>query len=237
MTPGWIGDSKLGALLRRLRARLIDLALPAELNAMGGVEGWLAREEAMLLFQLARQTEHGCIVEVGSYRGRSTIALALGARNGLGVPVYAFDPHESFTGVFGGEFGASDRAAFYRNMLRSGCYREVRLINQDSATVSPGWTKQVALLWIDGDHSFEGVSRDFKAWLPHLSPDAKVVFDDSIDPRMGPTRLIAEILADGAFDLVRTVGKVTVLQRRDLSDARNGISATKAADAAARVPA
>ena len=183
------------------------------------------------------ETEHGCIVEVGSYRGRSTIALALGARKGFGVPVYAFDPHEAFTGIFGGEFGPEDRAAFYRNMLRSGCYREVRLINQDSATVTPGWSKQVALLWIDGDHSFEGVSRDFKAWLPHLRPDANVVFDDSLDPGMGPTRLIAEILADGVFKLARTVGKVTVLQRRDCSVARNEEPTITAADTAAQAPA
>ena len=99
-------------------------------------------------------------------------------------------------------------------MLRSGCWREVRLINEDSRTVALGWSRPVALLWIDGDHSFEGVSRDLKAWLPHLRPDAKVVFDDSVDPTFGPTRLVEKIVADGGFERIRTVGKVTLLQRR-----------------------
>jgi hypothetical protein len=163
--------------------------------------------------------------------------LALGARKGFGAPVFAFDPHEAFTGVFGGEFGPEDRAAFYRNMLRSGCYREVRLINQDSATVSPGWSDPVGLLWIDGDHAYEGVSRDFRAWLPHLRPDAQVVFDDSVDPEMGPTRLVEEILADGGFERIRSVGKVTVLRRRDSLAADDGRPANMTAGVLAEAPA
>ena len=59
MIPAWIGDSMLGAFLRRLRTRLIDQGLPNELAPMRGVQGWLAPEEAVLLFDLARQTEHG----------------------------------------------------------------------------------------------------------------------------------------------------------------------------------
>jgi MMP 1-O-methyltransferase len=214
MGLAWIAQTKAGALLQRLRTRTADLGLGAELGAMRGVEGWLAKEEAELLFALARGVETGCIVEVGSYRGRSTIALALGSRRGHGAPVFAFDPHEPFTGALGGDFGPEDRAAFYRNMLRSGCYRNVRLINLGSETVTRGWSKTVSLLWIDGDHSYQGVSRDFNCWRPHLAPGAQVVFDDSLDPRIGPAQLIEELLESGAFERVRTVGKVTLLCNR-----------------------
>ncbi len=212
MNLAWIANTNAGAFLRRLRIRIPDLRLGAELGAMRGVEGWLAKEEAELLFALASGVETGCIVEVGSYRGRSTIALALGSRSGHGAPVFALDPHEPFTGALGGDFGPEDRAAFYRNMLRSGCYLDVRLINLDSETVTRGWSKPVSLLWIDGDHSYQGVSRDFNCWQTHLAPDAQVVFDDSLDPRIGPARLIKELLESDAFELVRTVGKVTLLR-------------------------
>jgi hypothetical protein len=42
----------------------------------------------VLLFTLARGIVHGCIVEVGSYRGRSTVALAcrfVGSQNRSGI--------------------------------------------------------------------------------------------------------------------------------------------------------
>ncbi len=214
MDLAWIAETNAGALLRRLRTFIADLCLGAELGAMRGVEGWLSKEEAELLFALARGVETGCIVEVGSYRGRSTVALALGSQRGHGAPVFALDPHEPFTGALGGDFGPEDRAAFYRNMLRSGCYHDVRLINLDSEIVTRGWSKTVSLLWIDGDHSYQGVSRDFNCWRPHLAPDAQVVFDDSLDPRIGPARLIEELLESGAFERVRTVGKVTLLRSR-----------------------
>ncbi len=213
MTFVTASSSSTGSFFRRLKQRVAEGPTPAHLKALDGVEGWLAVEEAALLYDLARQVEDGCILEIGSYRGRSTVALALGARAGLGPPVFAIEPHEPFSGVLGGNFGPADRGAFYRNMLRSGCFEEVRLINLDSATVAPGWRKPIGLLWIDGDHSYEGVKRDFECWFPHLTDEAKIAFDDSLDPELGPARLIREILGRGAFEVSKTVGKVTLLHR------------------------
>ena len=67
-------------------------------------DGWLTADEAQGLAALAANTDSSdVIVEIGSYRGRSTIALALGSR---GASVFAVDPHEHLTGPLGGEFGA-----------------------------------------------------------------------------------------------------------------------------------
>ena len=65
------------------------------LIAIDETPGWLSLDEAALLYHLARQTTTGSIVEVGSYRGRSTVALAKGALAGGNRPVYAVDPHEN----------------------------------------------------------------------------------------------------------------------------------------------
>lgn len=188
--------------------------VPAEdLDVVERVEGWLAREEAALLYALARAARDGCIVEVGSYRGRSTVALALGTRAGAGRPVYAFEPHEPFIGVLGGRFGPQDRAAFYRTMLETGCYREVRLVNLSSEQVRGAWTTPVALLWIDGDHAYESVARDFACWRAHLAPDAHVAFDDATDPRLGPARVVSELERAAEFARTAAVGKLVVLRR------------------------
>jgi hypothetical protein len=47
-------------------------------DLLEGVEGWLPLEDARYLCELAREAPAD-IVEIGCYRGRSTIALSLGA--------------------------------------------------------------------------------------------------------------------------------------------------------------
>ena len=215
-------------MLKRLRNKLLQRAggqLESPSRASDGktfrqlfdlTQGMTSFEEASLLYRLAIETKQGCIVEVGSYRGRSTVALGRGSLDGHRVPVFAFEPHEEFVGILGGRFGAEDRAAFYRAMLDTGCYEIVRLVNLSSEVATPNWTKPIALLWIDGDHSYEGVKRDFECWRPSLNADATVVFDDSLDASIGPRRLIDELLQARELEMTEVVRKVTVLRCRGI---------------------
>lgn len=189
-----------------------DTALREHLQRVMGIEGWLSFEEAVNLYTLARKCFDGCIVEVGSYRGKSTLALGLGALAGYKVKVYAIDPHEAFTGVNGGAFGPEDRKAFMYNLASTGAYSVVRLVNLSSEIISPGWKERVSLLWIDGDHSYEGVKRDWGCWLPHLSDVATVVFDDALDKNLGPSRLLGEILTlDRRWHVNSIIGKTVTI--------------------------
>lgn len=175
---------------------------------------WRSVLELRLLYDLARQLERGCIVEVGSAQGQSTVALALGSCAGGGRPVFAIEPHEHFRGVLGGVFTPGNRAKFFRNMLRCEVSEIVRLINLSSEIVAPGWNLEVGLLFIDGDHRYPSVSRDFECWYPHLLPDGLVVFHDSLDETIGPRRVIAEALERRLVERVNVVGRSTVLRKR-----------------------
>ncbi|MGZ5781262.1 MAG: class I SAM-dependent methyltransferase [Burkholderiaceae bacterium] len=176
-------------------------------------EGMVSFEEAVLLYQLAKQVRSGCIVEVGSYRGRSTVFLAMGSLAGAKIQAYAIDPHKSFIGVLGGVFGPKDRTAFYRAMLDNNCSELVALINLSSEYFSASWNEPISLLWIDGDHSYEGVKRDFECWQPHLEANATVAFDDATDPNLGPRRLIDELIASNRYEKVIGIGKVIVIRQ------------------------
>lgn len=168
--------------------------------------------EAELLYQLAQGVAHGCIVEVGSYRGRSTVALALGAAAGDDPSVYAVDPHEPYIGTLGGIFGPEDRGEFFRSMLFTRCYRNVRLINLSSDVITAGWRDPVGLLWIDGDHSYEGVRRDWDCWHPNLLSEATVVFDDARpEDNLGPARMVQELVDAGEVKIEDVTGKVVAL--------------------------
>ena len=86
------------------------------------------------------------------------MALGRGSLDGHRVPVFIIEPHQTFTGVRGGRFGPADAGAFYRAILETGCYHVVRLVSLSSEQVTAAWSWPVALLWIDGDHRYEGAA-------------------------------------------------------------------------------
>jgi hypothetical protein len=176
------------------------------------IDGWLTKEEAAYLYGLAKQAAEGSIVEVGSYRGRSTAALAFGTNAGARLPVYAVEPHDKFRGVFGGEFGPSDRGCFMRTMAETGLYEHVRLVNVSSEFLGDKWPMPVSMLYIDGDHRYEAVKRDFECWRDKLAAHAVIVLDDASNASSGPGKLAREIADGGAFRLEVGVGKMLCLR-------------------------
>jgi Sulfotransferase family/Methyltransferase domain len=180
---------------------------------IANIEGWLTRDEAELLFNVARSVQEGCIVEIGAYRGRSTVTLALGSVAGSRNPVFAIEPHENFTGLFGHQFGAIDRGHFMKHMVEYGLFHIVRLINLSSHFLADSWPMPVGLIWIDGDHKYEAVARDFALWKGKLTAEADVVFHDAIDPESGPGRVAAQIVAGGEFKKIAIIGKAIHLKR------------------------
>jgi hypothetical protein len=188
-------------------AKLLDLVPDFD-----KIDGWLKLPEAELLFDAAKSVKSGCILEIGSYRGRSTVALAAGSRGGSKAPVYALEPHEHFIGIKGGAFGPNDRRAFFRTLLQTKLFSIVRLLNTTSGVVAPGWDKPIALLFVDGDHRYEAVYSDFSLWRPYLMDDALVIFYDDTGP--GPSQLIRELLADGSLSLAKSQGRMSILHFR-----------------------
>jgi predicted O-methyltransferase YrrM len=152
----------------------------AEIALVEGIEGWLAPEEIRLLIGCAaRVPAAAAIVEIGNYRGRSTVALALGARRGRRAQVYSIDPHAEFVGPRGGSFGREDQAHLYANLTRAGVGAGVNVVSLGSLEIAATWSgPAVGLLFVDGDHRYEAVRADFEAWRRHLSPGAMVLFDD-----------------------------------------------------------
>lgn len=183
---------------------------------MNGLKGGITPAEGALLRALAADAVGGSIVEVGSYRGKSAVALAFGVRDARRDPatrIYCIEPHRAFTGVYGGTFGPDDRDAFYSVMRETGAFREVALVNLSSEAVTPAWNEPVALAFIDGDHRYDGVRRDFECWNPHVLLGGLVAFDDATDAAGGPPRLVAEIEATGAYRRVGGTGKIVVLRK------------------------
>ena len=189
-----------------------------KIERVKALDGMISSEEVEFLSRLAESVTDGVIVEIGSYRGKSAAALALGSSRGAGQAVYAVDPHEVFSGPLGGSFGDADRAGFYEAMLATGAYRLVRPVNLASLETAACWRRPVALLFIDGDHRYEAVQSDIDAWRPHLLANAVVAFDDVNHPELGPRRVADQLLSTREFSLIGQVGKILAMRRNSAAD-------------------
>jgi MMP 1-O-methyltransferase len=170
-------------------------------EALSGVEGWLTDEEGQALYSLAKEcTGRGSIVEIGSFKGRSTICLAMGSRAGHGVRIYAVDTH------YGPRL-----EEFKQNIERAGIDDLVEPLAGRSQEVAFDFDEPIELLFIDGAHDYESVRQDFERWVPKLVEGGVVAMHDTTWDE-GPRRVAEELVYRSPnFKNVRfVVGSTTV---------------------------
>jgi predicted O-methyltransferase YrrM len=168
------------------------------------VPGWLTDEEGEALYELARSCRgEGVIVEIGSWRGKSTICLGLGSRAGKGVPVYAIDPHTD------GRFGD-----FETNVDRAGITELVRPIASLSQPAADDFDERIELLFVDGSHEYDLVLEDFEKWVPKVVDGGWVAFHDTTWTE-GPRKVVGHaVYRSRRFKDVRfVVGSTTVARK------------------------
>src|SRR3990167_8282239 len=112
------------------------------------------------LYQTAQACtgQNGVVVEIGSFKGKSTVCIGLGLRN-QNPCIYAIDPHISDLEHRG---QGSSLRVFQENIASAGLADVVTSIVARSQDAGVGWFHPIEFLWIDGDHSYEGAMMDFE---------------------------------------------------------------------------
>lgn len=168
--------------------------------------------EGELLYQLAKKSK-GNIVEIGSWKGRSTIWLAKGmlASKKKFRFVYAVDPHENMEAgdvrLAGKSYGE-----FLKNLVRAKVREEVIPVVKTSAVAVATWTEKVGLVFIDGSHNYEDVAYDFLMWSKFVGEGGYIALHDTIGYE-GPKRVMLEVLRSQQWLLCDFAGQVAVLQK------------------------
>lgn len=195
--------------LRRLADAGVAAALPGGASLfpiLAQVDGYLFPHEAVFLYWLVRSGPgEGAIVEIGSYRGRSTLCLATGVRGRRAARVVAVDPH-----VYKTENDLRD------NLAHFGMTDVVEVVVAPSVTAAATWTGPVRVVFVDGHHEKASVEADVDAWLPFLQPGGFLVLHDSTDLSSfpGPAEVAGSRLRLGPiFDAVGSLGGMTWARR------------------------
>ncbi len=180
----------------------LETVIDAAWQLARDVPGYIGeREFGALALLAACAPGAGVIVEIGSFKGKSTVALAsVAAHYGLG-PVVSIDPHNapSLTDpILEGQ--SSSYHDFLATLRTAGLERHVEVHRASSRDVAKGWNRPIQLLWIDGDHTYVGAKEDFDLFSPHLAEHAIVAFHDTLHEFEGPIRVFVEnVLASDQF--------------------------------------
>ena len=187
------------------------------------IPGFLAENEIRFLGALAACTPApGAIVEIGSFKGKSTVMLAtVAARYGLGH-VVAIDPHAGLSYI---SSDVPDQDPTFNDFLASlkaaGVEKNVEVRRAFSRDVAAEWNRPIRLLWIDGDHSYRGCREDFDFFSPYLGEGAVIALHDSLNAFEGPIRVfVEEILRSDRFGPSGFVHSIAWSQYRPADGAR-----------------
>lgn len=169
-------------------------------EAVASVEGWLSSDQIARLYAVAAATRAGDqIVEIGSFRGRSTIVLASAAPTGVGV--VAIDPHagtdrgpQELTG-FEAE-AQSDHEVFSANLARAEVGDRVRHVREFSDRAHDAVDGSIAVLFVDGAHRFRPARADIRDWGRRVGDGGSMLIHDSFSS-IGVTLAILRELAAG----------------------------------------
>jgi len=179
--------------------------------------GFLTEREARFLaLAAAASPARGAILEIGSFKGKSTVGLAsIAARYGLGK-VVAVDPFTAPASTDPGLGGsASSYDEFCRTLSAAGLFEQVEVHRMFSRDLARGWNRPIRFLWIDGDHTYEGVKEDIELFGPHLADGGIVAFHDVLHTFPGPVRVFLEdVLRSDRYGPVGCCGSIGWAQYR-----------------------
>lgn len=158
-----------------------------------------------------------CLVEIGVWHGVTTCRLRSAmAPDGI---LYAVDPYPL------GRLGISFQQKIAQSEVgraRNGRVEWVRKTGAEAAKdLAPAVVGRVDLIFIDGNHSYEGLKEDWEGWSGLLAPGGVVGLHDSRPTPdrpiegAGSVRYTSEVIRqDNRFQVCSEVDSLTVLRRR-----------------------
>jgi predicted O-methyltransferase YrrM len=203
---------KLYKKAKRLAGDLIKILDPVEREfndvypMIDTVEGFLKSpsQERWFFRSAKRANDNAVIVEIGSFKGRSSVSFGFGCV-GSGKHVYSIDLFEGD----GGDYGDTDfQMVFEQNVRRCALRHYITPIRSHSLSVAKTWDKPIDILFIDGSHEYQDVKADFEAFSPFVRKGGIIALHDIKGKWTGVIKFWSEIQA---MNILKNIGQVSSL--------------------------
>ena len=158
------------------------------------------------------------VLEIGVYEGNATKLLASSMLK-TGV-LYAVDPF--FTGNLGISYGLLITKSQIRRAKKLNNGVTVEVIKDFSYNAASNYSlNNFDLIFIDGDHSIEGIKRDWADWSDRLNQGGFIALHDTRVPDYSPSvaglgsfqYFESDIKFDLRFKLISQVDSLSILQK------------------------
>jgi predicted O-methyltransferase YrrM len=127
---------------------------------------------------LLREYATGTAVEIGCYEGKTTAALAPHCNT-----LYTLDP------FIRGRLGICYGEVIARRQVERSNLHNVKFVKAYSWDFAARFEKRVDFIFIDGDHSDEGIQRDWHDWYPKVVNGGVIALHDARIAPNSPTEL------------------------------------------------
>jgi len=157
-------------------------------------------------------------LEIGSYQGVSAVRIA--AAMGTGSMLYCIDPWPSPVGQINACY-----AIFKRHVHRAGMTGRIKVLRMNSAQIGAAVPNDLDFIFVDGDHSWQGIKTDWRLVRQKLCRGGIVCLHDSFVPpgeswrRPDSVRFFEEVIAQGSqFNIIDRMHSLAVLRKTPNSE-------------------
>lgn len=166
-----------------------------------GIDGWMSPLELEFLNVIGSKCRS--IVEVGSWKGRSTKSLL-----DTGAKVHAVDTWEGSQDQQDLTYTQAKESDIYAEFQKNvGHYDNLKVVKKDSLSAAKLYSdKSVDMVFIDANHTYEAVKEDIKAWLPKARK--LICGHDYTDEWPGVTQAVNEMFKGKDIRVVGTIWMV-----------------------------
>ena len=161
----------------------MDVLVLPESKSLYGLEGLIRFGEGLRLSYLASKVKSGVIVEIGSFKGKSTCFLAAGSQHGDNITVYAVDTWDLREQYGQQKYQAKETLEAFH--LQTQAYSKlITAVRGFSQEVAKTWDKDIGLLFIDGCHWYKEAWADYQSWQKFIPVGGMIALHDYQNPKI-----------------------------------------------------
>ncbi len=199
-----------------------------DFSFLNTIKGFMPDHEAFALYNLALDASNaGPVLEIGSYCGKSAAIIGAACKQNNGI-LFSVDHHTgSEEQQPGQEYfdpdlydeqtrGVNTFPLFRKTLERAGLENTVVPVVASSHVAGRMWNTPLAMVFIDGGHTFEAAHTDFLTWAPHIITGGLLVIHDIFfNPEEGgqaPRQVYEEAIATGRYEILEMTGTLGALR-------------------------